>query len=147
MWMLKRGRYCGRKKPRRKSYERLWGGHKHEPGSRKTCIVDFALLWSGWNGQISSSLSPSFPVRTVRGLVWRCISLLELLKSLIRIQDSSQCVWGLGCVCRFSVGLPFSFFFKFCFLSILPDFPSSIHRRWKVKVWVTKCTIFIQDLL
>lgn len=86
------GKYCGRKKPRGKSYERLWGGHKHETRSRETCVVDFALLWSGWNGHISSSLSPSFPVRTIRGLVWICISLLELLKSLIRVQDGSPCV-------------------------------------------------------
>lgn len=30
------------------SYEGLWGGHKHETRSRMTCIVDIALVLTGW---------------------------------------------------------------------------------------------------
>lgn len=63
------GKYCERKKPRKHSSEGLWGRHRRETGSRKTCPVDLALLWSGWNGQIQLVPQPvSFPCLHKRGI-------------------------------------------------------------------------------
>lgn len=105
--------------------ERSQGKNKRATRRGKACIVEWEVNWS---------LTPSFPVSTVRWLDWMFIIFLQLFKPLItRIHEFPLCLRRIGYLYGSSIRLCFFFFLSLQLLTFIHiiRFLSSITGKLK----------------
>lgn len=135
------------------SYEGSWGGHKHETRCQKTWVTDFALLLTSWIDKnlvrgSASLCTHSEGINLDVHQAFTAVKVSWLIEFMIVSIVFEDRVVYEDPQLSFVLFFLFLFFFLLLFICIT-RFPSSIHRRGKVKLSYNKmhnvCIDFFQN--